>query len=186
MPRSTSLLYCFLLLVFFSALPLALWAQDSVDLSRDGEKILIQQEAPNSENALNRLIEISSQLSNLNERLREELQDSRQSSRELQTMLEASRKELEGLKQELEALRHNSTGLLIKAENSQTELTMLLSTLRKAEYSLMSLELSFAAYRETAEREISTLAKEKRLWKWGFVAAGVLAVGFGGAFFLGR
>jgi predicted nucleic acid-binding Zn-ribbon protein len=101
-------------------------------------------------------------------------------------MLETSRLELEELKRELEALRISSTELLAAAENSQTELTALGAALRKAESSLMSLELSFAAYREAAEGRIKTLSKEKRLWKWGCIAAGVLAAGFGTAFFVGR
>jgi predicted nucleic acid-binding Zn-ribbon protein len=135
---------------------------------------------------LNRLIEISQQLSTLNEKLREELQDSRQSSRELQTRLESSRKELEELKLELGVLQINSMELLIKAENSLTESTALLAALKKAESSLMSLEQSFKAYRQTAEGEIKSLKREKGLWKWGCIAAGVLAAGFGGAFLLGR
>ena len=172
---------CFLLLL--PGLPWGLWAQNSA-AGMSGE---------NSENALNRLIEISTQLSNLNERLRNELQDSRQSSRELQTMLESSRKELGLLQQELvllrqeaEALQNSSTELLMKAENSETELTALMAALRKAESSLMSLELSFASYRETAERRINSLERMNRFWKWGFIAAGVLAAGFGAAFIAGR
>ena len=149
--------------------------------------------AENSESALNRLIVISAQLSTLNGRLQTELQDSRKSSLELQSMLEASKRELAGLKgeleilkQELEALQNTSTELLTKAENSRTELTELQAALRKAESSLTSLELSFAAYRETAENRINGLEREKRLWKWGCLAAGVLAAGFGAAFFAGR
>jgi predicted nucleic acid-binding Zn-ribbon protein len=164
-----------LLVVFFLGFSWELQAQEEEHLH-----------LPNSGGTLNRLLEISAQLSTLNERLREELSDSRQSSRELQIMLEASRKELEELKTELELLRHNSTGLLSKAENSQAELTALLTALRRAESSLMSLELSFTAYRETAEQRIRGLDREKRLWKWGCIAAGVLAAGFGGAFLLGR
>jgi chromosome segregation ATPase len=139
----------------------------------------------NSGNALNRLIEISDQLSQLNERLRNELQDSRQNSRELQTMLEASRRELDGLrqelgplKQELQVLQSASTALLNKAENSLLESTELLTALKKAESSLMSLEHSFALYQQTAERKILSLEKQSKFWKWGCVAAGVLAAGF--------
>jgi uncharacterized coiled-coil DUF342 family protein len=141
---------------------------------------------PNSENALSRLIEISGQLSTLNERLREELQDSRQNSRELQSRLEVSRQELEELRKELAELQRNSMGLLLKAESSQTELAGLLTALRTAESSLMSLQLSFAAYSETAEKRIKTLEKNSRLWKYGCIAAGVLAAGFATAFFAGR
>jgi uncharacterized membrane-anchored protein YhcB (DUF1043 family) len=100
---------------------------------------------------LNRLTEISNQLSLLNERLRNELLDSRQNSRELQSMLELSKQELDSLRQELEHLRIVSAELLSKAENSLTESTELLTALRKAEYSLVSLEQSFAAYRVAAE-----------------------------------
>ena len=159
---------CFLLPVLFSVFSWGLFAQDSAGTENSG-------------NALNRLIGISVQLSALNERLRSELQDSRQSSRELQIMLESSRKELEELRQELRALQSSSTGLLLKAENSQTELAALQTALRKAESSLMSLELSLAAYKVTAEQKIKTLEREKRLWKWGFMAAAVLAAGFGTA-----
>jgi chromosome segregation ATPase len=135
-------------------------------------------------NALNRLIEISTQLSNLNEKLRSELQDSKKSSSELQNMLEISRMELDALRKELSALRTSSEELLSKAENSQTELNALQTVLRKAESSLTSLELSFAAYREASENRIRVLEKEKRRWKWGFIAAGVLAAGFGAAFII--
>ena len=165
-----------LLLVLFSGLSWGLWAQESSEAATEG----------NSENALNRLIEISAQLSTLNERLQSELQDSRRSSRELQTMLELSKKELEGLRLELEGLRFTSTELLTRAENSRTELAALRTALRKAESSLTSLELSFAAYREAAESRINRLTRENRLWKWGCAAAGVLAAGFGTALLVTR
>jgi hypothetical protein len=58
--------------------------------------------------------------------------------------------------------------------------------LRRADSSLMSLELSFAAYQETSQRRINTLTREKTLWKWGCIAAGVLAVGFGAVSLAGR
>jgi len=164
-------------------LPQGLWAQDSA----------AAQSKTSSAAALNRLIEISAQLSTLNGRLQNELQDSRRSSRELQTMLETSRKELEGLrgeletlKQELAALHSTSAELLTKEENSQTELAALREALRKAESSLTSLELSFAAYRETAESRINSLERENRLWKWGCIAAGILAAGFGAALLIGK
>jgi len=137
--------------------------------------------AGNSENALNRLIGISAQLSILNERLSAELQDSRKSSRELQIMLEASRKELEELRQELRVLHSSSMELSIKAESSLTELTALQTALRKAESSLMSLELSFKAYQEMAEGRMKTLEREKRFFKWGFIITGILAAGAGTA-----
>ena len=104
-----SFFYLFLLPVLFLALSWQIWAEDSDEAETK----------PISESALSRLVEISLQLSTLNERLRGELLDSKQSSRELQNMLEASRKELEELKQELGVLRSSSTGLLTKAESSQ-------------------------------------------------------------------
>ena len=159
--------YC-LLFVLFLVFPLALWPDTGT-----GE------EEGNSQNALNRLLEISLQLSNLNERLQTELQDSRQNSMDLTIMLEESRRELE-------ALQNNSTGLLTIAENSQTELAGLMTHLKRAESSLMSLELSFAAYRETAENRIRSLERGNRLWKWGAVGAGILAVGFGMALLISQ
>ena len=168
-------MYLLLLLpALFSPLPSGLWAQSG--------------HSGNSGNALNRLLEISTQLSTLNEKLQNELSDSRLNSRELQNMLEASKLELEelrlelgSLKQELKVLQNTSAELLIAAENSQSELAGLQTALRKAESSLMSLELSFADYRETAEKRISVLTREKRLWKWGCIIAGVLAAGCGTA-----
>jgi septal ring factor EnvC (AmiA/AmiB activator) len=176
--KSFSCSCSFLLPVLFLALSFPIWPQDSYGKAEE-----IPQ---NSENALSRLIEISEQLSTLNERLRGELQDSRQSSRELQSRLEASRKELEELRQELAELQRNSMGLLLKAESSQTELAGLLTALRTAESSLTSLGLSFAAYSETAEKRINTLEKSSRLWKYGCITAGALAAGFAIAFFAGR
>jgi ABC-type multidrug transport system fused ATPase/permease subunit len=176
--KSFSCSCLFLLPVLFLALSLPIWAQDS---SGKAEEI-----PQNSENALSRLIEISNQLSILNERLRGELQDSRQSSRDLQSRLEASRRELEELRQELAELQRNSMGLLLKAENSQTELAALQTALRTAESSLTSLGLSFAAYSEAAEKKIKTLEKNSRIWKFGCIAAGAIAAGFAIAFFAGR
>jgi len=169
---------CLLLLlpVLFSGLPWGLWALEA----GEGEN------PQNSSGALSRLIEISSQLSALNERLQSELQDSRQNSRELQTMLEVSRRELGELRRELEILRSNSTELLLAAETSQTEFTALQAALRKAESSLMSLELSFAAYRQASELRIYSIERQNRLWKWRCAAAGVLAAGFGAALLTGR
>jgi len=169
---------CVLLLlpVLLSGLPWGLWARESAGT-----------ELPqNSGSTLNRLTEISTQLSALNERLQSELQDSRQNSMELETMLEASKKELGELRRELEALQTNSTGLLSAAENSLTELNGLQAALRKAESSLMSLELSFAAYRQASQRMISSLQRQNRLWKWGCAAAGILAAGFGTAILMGK
>ena len=177
MARNRFFLFALLSLsVLFSGLRWELYGLESAAVENEGS----------SGNALSRLIEISGQLSNLNERLRNELQDSKQNSRDLQIMLEASRKELEGLRGELGILHNSSAELLIKAENSRTELTALQTALRKAESSLTSLELSFAAYRETAEKRISGLERNNRLWKWGCIGAGILAAGFGAAFIAGR
>ena len=108
-------------------------------------------------------------------------------------MLESSKKELEGLrlelsmlKQEAEALQNSSTELLIAADKSLTELTALQEALRKAESSLMSLELSFAAYRRAAEGKISVLERKNKFWKWSCAAAGILAAGLGTALLAGR
>ena len=149
----------------------------------------LEGEAPNPENsesALSRLIEISDQLSILNERLRSELQGSRQNYRELQTMLEISRQELDGLRLELKVLQNVSTELLNSAENSLLESTELMTALKKAEVSLASLELSFAFYREAAEWKITSLEKQNRLWRWGCIAAGILAAGLGTTLMISR
>ena len=171
--------FLFLCLALLSGFPLGLWALESADSAET-------ENGSSSGNALNRLIEISGQLSILNGKLQNELQDSKRSSRELQITLEASKRELDGLRQELEVLRNTSTELLTAAENSQTELTALQGALRKAESSLTSLELSFAAYREVSEKRAAGLEKKNRLLKWGFAAAGILAAGFGTAFFATR
>ena len=155
-----------------------------------GSQLLYSQEgeagAAISGNVLNRLIAISQSLSRLNENLQKELQDSRQNSRELLTMLEASRQELSIYRQELEALRTDSMELLNKAESSLTELAALQAALRKAESSLMSLELSFEAYHRAAEQKINPLTMEAKYWKWGCIAAGLLAAGFGGVLLFGN
>ena len=177
--RPFTIFYFLFLPVLLLVLPLRLF-------SLEGEPEKQAGNPENSGNALNRLIEISDQLSLLNGKLRSELQDSRQNSRELQNMLEASTLELNGLKQELTVLRTASTELLGKAERSLLESTELQTALKKAESSLASLELSFALYREAAERKISGLEKKNRLWKWGSIAAGVLAAGFAAALIITR
>ncbi|MCL2478099.1 MAG: hypothetical protein FWF22_01255 [Treponema sp.] len=146
----------------------------------------VPQTMQNSGYALNRLIGISDQLSALNERLRIELQDSIQNSRELQNMLEASKQELDGLKVELETLRISSAELLSRAESSQSESKELMTDLKKAESSLQSLDLSFGNYRTTAEQKITSLENENKFWKIGLFAAGIIAAGFGVAFVLAR
>jgi chromosome segregation ATPase len=140
----------------------------------------------NSRNELSRLIEISTRLAGLNERLRTELADSRRNSAELSNMLGASKTELDTLRAELEALRLTSTGLLNKAELSNQELNGLREALRRAESSLTSLEQSFGAYRMTAESRIAHLERSGRVFKYGFIAAAVLGIGGWTAFALSR
>jgi septal ring factor EnvC (AmiA/AmiB activator) len=133
--------------------------------------------ANSSERELSRLIEISSQLTQLNEKLRNELEDSRKNSRDLRNTLEKSKNELDELRAELEALRTASTALLNTQDESRTDLTALQTALTKAGNSLASLEQSFAAYRMQAELQIGRLEKTNRFWKWGCAALGVTAAG---------
>jgi chromosome segregation ATPase len=138
--------------------------------------------AGNSRNELARLIEISTKLAALNERLRNELDGSRKSSAELSNTLTASRTELDGLRTELESLRRASRELLSRAELSNQELNGLREALRKAESSLTNLEQSFGAYRMAAESRIAYLEKSGRFLKYGLIAAAVLAAGGWAAF----
>jgi septal ring factor EnvC (AmiA/AmiB activator) len=131
---------------------------------------------PGSEPAeLSRLIEISTRLSEINETLRNELEDSRKTSTELYTTLETSKRELERSKAELERLRMNSTRLLETAQNSEQVLSGLREALRKAENSLMNLELSWEGYRITAENRIAALERRARVYPWALAAAALLA-----------
>jgi DNA repair exonuclease SbcCD ATPase subunit len=123
------------------------------------------------ESELSRLLEISNQLSALNGRLRNELEDSRTNSRNLRSTLEKSKEELDVLKVELEQLRAASTALLNTQEESQTDLTLLRTALTKADTSLTNLEQSFAAYCQTAELRISSLEKSRKGWRIAFFAA---------------
>jgi septal ring factor EnvC (AmiA/AmiB activator) len=127
--------------------------------------------------ALSRLLEISTRLGELNEALRNELENSRRNSAELSATLETSRRELDQLKAELEPLRMNSTQLLETARNSTRELNGLREALRKAESSLMSLELSWEAYRISAESRIAALERRTRIYRWALIAAGLTAAG---------
>ena len=164
--------------VFFLSLFLALLSVLSPPLySTEQADHIPGENQQGSTGALNRLIEISEQLSILNANLRNELQESRRNSTELQNMLEASKKELDEMRQELETLRNASTELLNRAAYSLTESTELTAALNKAEYSLVSLEQSFSAYRTQAESRVQSLERENRLWKWGFIITGVLAAG---------
>ena len=166
----------FFLSVLFSGLP---WELPALE-SGNPENPL------KSDSALNRLIEISARLSTLNEKLRGELQDSRRNSGELVITLEASKRELGELRRELEISRSVLTELRGAAENSLLELSALQMELRKAESSLMSLELSFMAYRQASQKRITSLERQSRLLKWGCVAAGILAAGFATTSLMGK
>ena len=130
---------------------------------------------------LSRLIEISNQLASLNERLRSELEDSRKSSLNLRDTLGKSKEELDALKAELEGLRAASTALLSTQEESLADLDLLRTALTKAGSSLTSLEHSFAAYRQTAELQITRLEKARNGWRIAFFAACGAALAGGAA-----
>jgi septal ring factor EnvC (AmiA/AmiB activator) len=136
------------------------------------------------QSALSRLLEISTRLGELNETLRNELESSRRNSTELSATLETSRRELERLKAELEPLRMNSIQLLEAAQNSEQELNGLREALRKAESSLMSLELSWEAYRLSAESRIAGLERKARTYRWALVVAALIGVGGWSAYLL--
>jgi chromosome segregation ATPase len=142
--------------------------------------------AGSSRNELSRLIEISTKLAELNERLRNELADSRKSSTELSNMLMTSKNELDALRTELEFLRQTSAELLSRAELSSQESSGLREALKKAESSLTSLEQSFGAYRTAAESRIARLEKSGRFFKYAFIAGAVLAAGGWAAFAVAR
>jgi chromosome segregation ATPase len=132
-----------------------------------------------SQSEFSRLIEISSQLSALNERLRSELADSRRTSKSLRDTLAKSSTELDGLKAELEHLRRASTGLSRTRDNSLTDLTLLQGALTVADSSLTSLEQSFAAYRQWAEVRIASLEKSRGRWRVAGIAAIAVALAGG-------
>ena len=161
----------FLLPVLLLALPLELMPQETEAAGT----------APHSESTLNRLIEISTQLLQLNEKLEYELTRSRQNSYELESLLHTSRAEIDVLREALEVSLQTSNMLQNAAENSLVELNSLAAALRIAESSLTNLEHSFAGYRKTAENKIVSLQRRNRLLKWGCIAAGVLVAGFGAA-----
>jgi chromosome segregation ATPase len=136
------------------------------------------------QSAPSRLQEILTRLTELNETLRSELESSRRNSTELSATLETSRRELDQLKADLEALRTNSTQLLETAQNSEQELNGLREALRKAESSLMSLELSWEAYRLSTESRIADLERRARTYRWALAAAALIAVGGWSAYLL--
>ncbi|MDR1618643.1 MAG: hypothetical protein LBS06_06305, partial [Treponema sp.] len=96
---------------------------------------------------LSRLLEISTRLVSLNEKLRNELADSKKNSAELSNMLLSSKGELDNLRKELEDLRKTSAALMSGAENSNRESDGLRTALTKAGNSLRNLEQSFENYR---------------------------------------
>jgi uncharacterized coiled-coil DUF342 family protein len=126
-------------------------------------------------NELSRLLEISTRLVSLNEKLRSELADSKKNSAELSNMLSASKGELETLRKELEDLRKTSAALMSGAEHSNRESDGLREALTKAGNSLRNLEQSFENYRMHAEARIAYLEGRNRLFKYGFAGALVLA-----------
>jgi uncharacterized coiled-coil DUF342 family protein len=130
-----------------------------------------------SEGELTRLLEISARLSELNEQLKHELEGSRQSSRELLNTLEASKRELDELKKELTPLRQDSIALLKGATISIEELSELRTALRKAESSLMSLDVSYGAYRVAAETRITRLERGRRWYIYAVIAVALTAAG---------
>lgn len=125
--------------------------------------------SPSSGNELERLLAISKRLGELNERLRIELEASKTSSLGLAASLESSTRELEGLRRELETLRMSSTELALRAESSARASIELSTALRRADDSLRSLEVSFAAYRRAAEARQGLLGL-------GALGAGLLAL----------
>jgi septal ring factor EnvC (AmiA/AmiB activator) len=125
---------------------------------------------------LTRLLEISTRLSELNEQLRNELDGSRRNSTELSAMLEKSRNELERLKAELEPLRNNSTALQTTALRSERELNGLRIALRKAETSLMNLEISYSAYRKTTESQLTQIKKNNRVFRYITIGVSITAI----------
>jgi chromosome segregation ATPase len=141
---------------------------------------------PGEEPELTRLLDISTRLSELNERLRSELEDSRKSSTELLATLETSRSELEQLKQELTPLRNSSMELLTRAERSEQELSGLRAALRKAESSLVSLDVSYGAYKTAAEARIRRLERSGRWMKYAVIGLAIFAAGGWTAFAVTR
>jgi predicted nucleic acid-binding Zn-ribbon protein len=100
--------------------------------------------------------------------------------------LETSRNELEQLKQELAPLRNSSTELLSRAEKSEQELSGLKTALRKAESSLVSLDLSYGAYKTAAEARITRLERSGQWLKYALIGAAAIAVGGWTAFAVTR
>jgi predicted nucleic acid-binding Zn-ribbon protein len=91
-------------------------------------------------------------------------------------MLEKSRNELELLRTELEPLRNTSTALRNAASQSEQELTALKTALRKAETSLMNLEISYSAYRTATESQLARTNKTNRVFRYVALTLGAAAL----------
>jgi predicted nucleic acid-binding Zn-ribbon protein len=97
-------------------------------------------------------------------------------------MLEKSKNELELLRTELEPLRNSSTALRTAALRSERELNELRAALRKAETSLMNLELSYSAYRTAAESRLTQTKKTNRIFRYVTISVSIAAAAGWAAF----
>jgi hypothetical protein len=73
-------------------------------------------------------------------------------------------------------LRNNSTALLTAALKSERELNELRAALRKAETSLMSLELSYSTYRTETESRLARTDKTSRVFRYLAISLGAAAL----------
>lgn len=138
----------------------------------------------NLENELSQLTEISTRLGKLNEMLRNELENSRKNSSELEMRLTESKTELELLRTELEALQTRSIELRQHVAISLEESTQLKDSLQKTESSLKSLEQSFSEYKQAAEQELNRLEQSRNRYRLLTIIAGTLALSGWAAFSL--
>lgn len=134
------------------------------------------------ENELLRLTEISMQLGRLNERLKNELENSRKNSSELENRLKASKTELEQLQAELKALQSSLIELRLNVTTSLQESKQLKDSLQKTEDSLQSLEQSFNNYKTAAEQELKRLEQSRNRYRLLLIIAGTFAVSGWSAF----
>jgi len=156
---------CFLLAVLWALLlPGSIFGEEPTTAGKNYEKELLQ------------LTEISTRLGKLNEQLKNELENSRKSSSELETRLSESRTELEQLRAELEALQNNSNELRQSAEISLKESVQLKDSLQKTEDSLKSLEQSFNDYKLKAEKELNQMEQSRKLYRFLAIVMATLAV----------
>jgi chromosome segregation ATPase len=158
-------------LVFF--LWALLWVLWSPALSYGEEPIPAEQ---SYENELLRLTEISMQLGRLNELLRNELENSRKNSSDLENRLKASKTELEQLQAELKTLQSSLIELRLNATTSLQESKQLKDSLQKTEDSLQNLEQSFNDYKTAAEQELKRLEQSRNRYQLFLLIAGTLAV----------